>query len=109
MGILFTYGSYMKKDVDMEKAISQVEIMDTLIAFLAGLMIIPAVFAFSGKDSLNAGASLMFITMQKYLITSIRWIYWWCILFTCLICCFNISYFFMECSVATLMESIPYF
>ena len=33
MGILFTYGSYMKKDVDMEKAISQVEIMDTLIAF----------------------------------------------------------------------------
>ena len=43
------YGSYMKKDVDMEKAISQVEIMDTLIAFLAGLMIIPAVFAFSGK------------------------------------------------------------
>ena len=65
MGILFTYGSYMKKEVDMEKAISQVEIMDTLIAFLAGLMIIPAVFAFSGKESLNAGASLMFITMPK--------------------------------------------
>ena len=65
MGILFTYGSYMKKEVDLEKAISQVEIMDTLIAFLAGLMIIPAVFAFSGKESLNAGASLMFITMPK--------------------------------------------
>ena len=65
MGILFTYGSYMKKEVDMEKAISQVEIMDTLIAFLAGLMIIPAVFAFSGKESLNVGVFLMFIIMSK--------------------------------------------
>lgn len=67
MGILFTYGSYMKKEIDMEHSITQVEIMDTLIAFLAGLMIIPAVFAFSGgnPDTLNAGASLMFITLPK--------------------------------------------
>lgn len=67
MGILITYGSYMKKEDDMEKSISQVEILDTLVAFLAGLMIIPAVFAFSNGDenALKAGASLMFITMPK--------------------------------------------
>ena len=67
MGILITYGSYMKKDTEMGKSISQIEIMDTLIAFLAGLMIIPAVFVFSGgnPDSLQAGPSLMFITMPK--------------------------------------------
>ena len=69
MGILFTYGSYMKKEIDMEHSITQVEVMDTLIAFLAGLMIIPAVFAFSGgnPDTLNAGASLMFITLTVWL------------------------------------------
>lgn len=67
MGILFTYGSYMKKDIDMEKSITQIEIVDSLIAFLAGLMIIPAVFAFSGgnPEALNAGPSLMFITLPK--------------------------------------------
>lgn len=67
MGILFTYGSYMKKEIDMEHSITQVEIMDTVVAFLAGLMIIPAVFAFSNGDpnTLNAGASLMFITLPK--------------------------------------------
>ncbi|MDD7330726.1 MAG: sodium-dependent transporter [Absicoccus porci] len=67
MGILITFGSYMKKDVDIEKSTSQVEIFDTLIAILAGLMIIPAVFAFSGGDaaSLGKGPSLMFITLPK--------------------------------------------
>lgn len=67
MGILITFGSYMKKDVDIEKSTSQVEIFDTLIAILAGLMIIPAVFAFSGGDaaSLEKGPSLMFITLPK--------------------------------------------
>lgn len=67
MGILYTYGSYMKKHVDIEKATSQVEVFDTAIAILAGLMIIPAVFAFSGGDpeKLQAGPSLMFITIPK--------------------------------------------
>lgn len=67
MGILITYGSYMKKDVDMESSIKQIEIVDTLVAILAGLMIIPAVFAFSGGDesTLQAGPSLMFITIPK--------------------------------------------
>lgn len=67
MGILYTYGSYMKKDIDIEKSTKQVELFDTGIAILAGLMIIPAVFAFSGGDAeaLQAGPSLMFITIPK--------------------------------------------
>ena len=67
MGILITFGSYMKKEIDIEKSTSQVEIFDTLIAILAGLMIIPAVFAFSNGDqsALQAGPSLMFITLPK--------------------------------------------
>ena len=67
MGILITFGSYLKKDVGIEAATIQVEIFDTAIAIMAGLMIIPAVFAFSGGDPnmLGAGPSLMFITLPK--------------------------------------------
>lgn len=67
MGILVTFGSYMKKDVSIEGATENVEIFDTLIAIMAGLMIIPAVFAFSGgdPDTLQAGPALMFITIPK--------------------------------------------
>ena len=67
MGIMVTYGSYMKREDDLEKSVSQIEIFDTGIAFLAGLMVIPAVFAFSGGDetALNKGAGLMFQTLPK--------------------------------------------
>ncbi len=67
MGIMITYGSYMKKEVSLESSVKQIEIFDTGIAFLAGLMIIPAVFAFSGgtPEALGAGPSLMFITLPK--------------------------------------------
>ena len=67
MGILITFGSYMKKDTSIERATIQVEFFDTAVAILAGLMIIPAVFAFSGGDpaALKAGPSLMFVTMPK--------------------------------------------
>ncbi len=67
MGIMITYGSYMKKDVSIESSVHQIEIFDTGIAFLAGIMIVPAVFAFSGgdPDALNKGASLMFVTLPK--------------------------------------------
>ncbi len=69
MGILITFGSYMKKDVAIEEATRNVEIFDTAIAIMADLMIIPAVFAFSGGDpeTLKAGPSLMFITIPKVL------------------------------------------
>ena len=67
MGILITYGSYMKKDVSIEKSVHHVELFDTGVAFLAGLMIIPAVFAFSGgdKSALGQGPGLMFVTLPK--------------------------------------------
>ena len=67
MGILITFGSYMKKDVSIEASTGNVEIFDTAIAIMAGLMIIPAVFAFSGgaPETLQAGPSLMFITLPK--------------------------------------------
>lgn len=67
MGIMVTYGSYMKKENHLESSVRQIEIFDTGIAFLAGLMIIPAVFAFSGgdKSKLNAGPGLMFVTLPK--------------------------------------------
>ena len=67
MGIMITFGSYMKKDISIEKSVRQIEIFDTGIAFLAGLMIIPAVFAFSGGDAaaLGQGPGLMFVTLPK--------------------------------------------
>ena len=67
MGILITFGSYMKDDVHIEGATVNVEIFDTGIAIMAGLMIIPAVFAFSGGDKsiLESGPGLMFITLPK--------------------------------------------
>lgn len=67
MGIMITYGSYMKKDVDLEKSVSQIEVFDTGIAFIAGLMIVPAVFTFSGgnAEAINAGPGLMFVTLPK--------------------------------------------
>lgn len=67
MGIMITYGSYMKKRDNLESSVRQIEIFDTAIAFLAGLMIIPAVFAFSGGDqaALQQGPGLMFVTLPK--------------------------------------------
>lgn len=67
MGIMITYGSYMKKDSNLETSVRQIEIFDTAIAFLAGLLIVPSVFVFSGGDeaALGKGPSLMFITLPK--------------------------------------------
>ena len=67
MGIMITYGSYMKKNVNLESSVRQIEIFDTGIAFFAGLMIIPAGFVFSGgtPEALGKGPSLMFITLPK--------------------------------------------
>ena len=67
MGILITFGSYMKRDISIEDSTRNVEVFDTAIAIMAGLMIIPAVFSFSGgdPDTLQAGPSLMFITIPK--------------------------------------------
>ena len=65
MGIMITYGSYVKKDVNLNKSISQIELMDTGVALLAGVMIIPAVYVFSGLDGMSAGPGLMFISLPN--------------------------------------------
>ena len=67
MGIMVTFGSYMKKDIDISKSAHQIELFDTGIAFLSGLLIVPAVFAFSGGDesALGQGPGLMFVTLPK--------------------------------------------
>lgn len=65
MGIMITYGSYMKKNANLVKSVNQIELFDTGIALLAGMMIIPAVYVFSGTEGMSAGPGLMFITLPK--------------------------------------------
>ena len=66
MGIMIAYGSYVSDDANLGKSINQIEIFDTLVAFLAGVMIIPAVFVFMGRDGMTtSGPSLMFVSLPK--------------------------------------------
>lgn len=66
MGIMITYGSYVKDDAKLGKSINQIEIFDTVVAFLAGVMIIPAVYVFMGTEGMKAsGPSLMFVSLPK--------------------------------------------
>ncbi len=65
MGIMIAYGSYMKDDVDINQSIGRIEIFDSLVAFLAGMMIVPTVYAFLGTEGMSAGPSLMFVTLPK--------------------------------------------
>lgn len=71
MGIMITYGSYLRKEDSIEKSVRRIEIFDTLIAVIAGLMIIPVVYMFAVKtgvpvkEAMNAGPGLMFITLPK--------------------------------------------
>ena len=65
MGIMITYGSYVKKETNVVKSVNQIEIFDTAVAFLAGLMIVPAVYTFMGTEGMSAGPSLMFISLPK--------------------------------------------
>jgi NSS family neurotransmitter:Na+ symporter len=66
MGIMVAYGSYVKDDANLVKSINQIEIFDTAVAFLAGVMIIPAVYTFMGREGMAAsGPSLMFVSLPK--------------------------------------------
>ena len=66
MGIMIAYGSYVKDDSNLVKSINQIEIFDTGVAILAGVMIIPAVFTFMGREGMEAsGPSLMFVSLPK--------------------------------------------
>lgn len=65
MGIMITYGSYVKKDVDLNRSIGHIELFDTGVALLAGMMVIPAVYVFSGTEGMASGPSLMFVSLPK--------------------------------------------
>ena len=65
MGIMVAYGSYAKKETNLMKSINQIEFFDTLVALLAGLMIIPAVYTFMGVEGMSAGPGLMFVSLPK--------------------------------------------
>ncbi|MBQ8507575.1 MAG: sodium-dependent transporter [Clostridia bacterium] len=66
MGIMITYGSYVKKEENLNKSINQIELFDTVVAFLAAVMVIPAVYTFMGSEGLQAsGPSLMFVSLPK--------------------------------------------
>lgn len=67
MCIMITYGSYMKKDVSIKSSATQIAVFDSAFAFVASLIIIPAVFAFgSGSEALQKdGPALMFIQLTN--------------------------------------------
>ena len=66
MGIMIAYGSYVPKDTDLVKSVNRIELCDAFVAFLAGLMIIPAVFTFMGAEGMSAsGPALMFKALPK--------------------------------------------
>lgn len=66
MGIMITYGSYVHDDANLKTSINRIEIFDTIVAFLAGVMIIPAVYAFEGNEGMAAsGPGLLFVMMPK--------------------------------------------
>lgn len=68
MGIMVTYGSYMRKQDNLEQSVRRIEIFDSGYAFLAGLMIVPAAFVAMGSADAVAsksGPSLMFIILPE--------------------------------------------
>ena len=66
MGIMVAYGSYFRDKGNISKSVIQIEFFDTLVAFLAGIMIIIPLFVFMGREGMSAsGPSLLFVTMPK--------------------------------------------
>ncbi len=107
MGIMITFGSYMKKDISIENSTHQIEIFDTGVAFLAGLMIVPAVFAFSGGDAaaLGQGPGLMFVTLPKIFDTMAGGAFiGFAFFFMVLLAALTSSISLMETIVATVMD-----
>ena len=106
MGIMITYGSYVKKETNLSKSISQIEIFDTLVALLAGMMIIPAVYVFMGPDGMTSGVGLMFRSLPKVFASMggacnvIGFIFFLMVAFAALTSCVSI----LETLVASCME-----
>lgn len=106
MGIMITYGSYVKKEVNLSQSLAQIEFFVTFVAFLAGLMIIPAVYVFFGAEGMASGPSLMFVSLPK-VFDAMGWIgnvigivFFVMVLFAALTSCISI----METLVANFMD-----
>lgn len=66
MGIMITYGSYTKKETNLVKSVNQIEIFDTIVAILAGFMVVPVVYMVSGAEgTASSGPGLMFVALPK--------------------------------------------
>lgn len=65
MGIMVAYGSYAPKDVDLMLSVNQIELFDSFVAIIAGMMVVPAVFTFMGREAMSAGPGLMFVSLPK--------------------------------------------
>ncbi|MBQ1506398.1 MAG: sodium-dependent transporter [Erysipelotrichales bacterium] len=63
MSIMVTYGSYLPKEDDLEKNTLVVCVMDTLVAIIAGFIVIPAVFATLGSESVGKGGGFAFVSL----------------------------------------------
>ncbi len=107
MGIMIAYGSYVKDEDNLVKSINQIEIFDTAVAFLAGIMIIPAVYVFMGREGMAAsGPGLMFVSLPKVFMTMgsmgqiIGCLFFAMVLFAALTSAVSI----MEAIVASLMD-----
>ena len=107
MGIMVAYGSYLKKDENLPKSINRIEIFDTGIALLAGVMVVPAVFTFMGREAMSGGPGLMFISLPKVFSsmgkvpgTIIGVLFFLMIIFAALTSCISI----LEAIVSSLMD-----
>lgn len=106
MGIMITYGAYVKPEIDLNKAVTQIELCDTFAALMAGMMIIPAVFVFFGTAGMGSGPSLMFISLPKVFTAMgsagsiVGFIFFLMVAFAALTSCISI----METLVASCME-----
>lgn len=106
MGIMITFGSYVKKDVNLNKSVNQIEFFDTLCAVLAGLMIVPAVYVFSGLEGMQEGTGLMFVSLPKVFAAMgiagdiIGFVFFFMVVLAALTSCVSI----MEAVVANTME-----
>ena len=65
MAIMVTYGSYLSKNENIEKNSVIICLMDTLVAIIAGFIIVPAVFATLGPEQIGKGGSFAFISLAR--------------------------------------------
>ena len=63
MGAMITYGSYLKKQESVQKNAVIIVICDTLVAIMAGMIVMPACYAFLGGET-SSGPGLLFLSMQ---------------------------------------------